>query len=556
MRRLLLVPLFLLGFATAVALAATSVASSRASATTASTAGVIHKLNARSITVHGKNSLTCRIGPGSPAVGSFHVGSHVLIGCVNGVLFTITRTGSTARNAVNVGTSTSGVAGTIANLTDGSITVHSAESSLTCAIGATSPHTAGFKVGDPVRIGCLNGALYYIVLEHPSTTTTTSSWTTLVSITGTIATLADGSITVHSNDSSLTCPIGSSSPSTAEFKTGQSVRMYCVAGGALYYLVSTTPPPTTTTTTTTSATAIVGISGTITSLGDGSITVHSGDGSLTCPIGTSSPSTAAFKVGDSVRMYCYSGGALYALSANTTTTTTTTTSSTTSTSATVYTAITGTITALSDGSITVTSTETHLTCPIIPASPSTAAFKVGASVRMYCANGSLYVLNASTATTSSTTSTTSTTTPSYVGITGTITALSDGSITVTSTDNHLTCPIVATSPSTAAFKVGQSVRMYCVVGGALYSVAANATTTTTTTTSTTSSTTTTTPAYTTITGTITTLTPTSITVTSTDNHLTCPIGNTSPSTASFAVGNSVHMYCVSGGALYAISKVT
>ena len=85
------------------------------------------------------------------------------------------------------------------------------ERSLTCTIGPNSPRTGDFHVGDTVRIGCLNGALYYIVNASPPppTTTATTTTTTTTSTTndygfGTITSLTSTTITV-TGDSSLTC---------------------------------------------------------------------------------------------------------------------------------------------------------------------------------------------------------------------------------------------------------------------------------------------------------------------------------------------------------------
>jgi hypothetical protein len=42
-----------------------------------------------------------------------------------------------------------------------------------------------------------------------------------------------------------------------------------------------------------------------------SITVSSGDGSLTCTINGNSPSTGGYAVGNATRMYCQSGALIY-----------------------------------------------------------------------------------------------------------------------------------------------------------------------------------------------------------------------------------------------------
>lgn len=133
---------------------------------------------------------------------------------------------------------------------NGPITALSAGSlsgqTMTCSISPTSTLAEGFQVGDAVRMYCLNGVLYQ--LKHndttppPTTTTTTASTTTTTEssytyASGTIFALSSSSITVGSGDVSMTCSIGSSSPSTSGFAVGNSVGMYCSSSdGSLYHL--------------------------------------------------------------------------------------------------------------------------------------------------------------------------------------------------------------------------------------------------------------------------------------------------------------------------------
>jgi hypothetical protein len=172
--------------------------------------------------------------------------------------------------------------------------------------------------------------------------------------------------------------------------------MYCL-NGALYLLRHNDPTTTTTTTTTTATTTTTpqtyaAISGTISALGS-SITVQGDGAALTCTLGTGTPSTAGFAVGNAVRMYCLNG-ALYLLRHNDpTTTTTTTTASTTTTTPVVTSYGTGTITALSADQITVTG-DAALSCSIGAGSPSVTGYHVGESVKLYCRSGALYALTA------------------------------------------------------------------------------------------------------------------------------------------------------------------
>jgi len=358
MRRLLLIPLGLtglatLGLASANALVSTKQADARAT-------GAIWKLSPTSITVGTRRGhrLTCNVTPLSPGVGPFAIGGRVKIFCADHVLVAIsgmpgapsvslkhsedplptTPTTTTTTTTASTTTENSGISGTISALSSGSITVTSSGGSddgpqtLSCTISSSSPGTAGFATGNPVRMYCLNGALYQVKHNDtpPPTTTTTTTTTTAqnwTAITGTITALSGASISVQGGDAgnaSLTCTIGSSSPSTSGFSTGNLVRMYCL-NGALYSLQHSTPPATTSTTTTTTTTTTTSTTsgtsgpsgdytyrdGTLTSLSATSITVSSGDGSLTCAVNANSPSTSGFAVGNGVRVYCQAGALIY-----------------------------------------------------------------------------------------------------------------------------------------------------------------------------------------------------------------------------------------------------
>lgn len=348
MRPILLIPVALLGICCAAAFASVEQADSSA-------AGRITSLKAKSITVrHGDRHLSCSLTSYSPATAMFALGEKVKIACTRHVLVAISDVPAkeSARNYDDETTTTSNVTnanGPISGLNSSTITVQT----MTCTIGANSPSTAGFALGDSVRMYCLNGVLYQ--LKHndspppaPLTTTTTATTTThsdspppttsttttttpttpqnYSGITGNITTLSDGSITVTSsgtNDpTSLTCTLGAGTPSTSGFGVGSNVRMYCL-NGVLYQLKdNTTPLPTTSTTTTTTTTTttmtqttpqnVTDANGTLSTLSVDRITV----GDLSCTIDGTSPSTSGFSIGNSVRMYCING-VLYQLRHNT-----------------------------------------------------------------------------------------------------------------------------------------------------------------------------------------------------------------------------------------------
>ena len=298
------------------------------------------------------------------------------------------------------------------------------------------------------------------ITTTPTTTTTPTNYT---NATDPISALSSTSITVGP----LTCSIGSSSPGTGDFKVGDRVRMYC-SNGVLIYIkadtpttttTTTTPAPTTTTTPTTTSTNYTSATDAITALSSTSITV----GQLTCTIGSSSPHTGDFRIGDRARIYCASGVLAYLIRPDAPTTTTAPTTNTTTTTASehhdehhddVMTTRLGTISALNSTSITVDG----LTCTIGSSSPSLSAFKLGDQVGIGCVNGVLAKIG----------------TPQVddggfkvVVQLGSITALGTGSITV----GNLTCSLATTSPTVTSYKVGDRVGVGCA-GGILFMIGA------------------------------------------------------------------------------------
>jgi hypothetical protein len=299
--------------------------------TTAGAVGAITTLTATSIAVTGDRSLTCYVGLASPALGDYQLGDHVKVGCVNGMLYVIARVGDAAPTASSTttstttaktgapatgtqGTTTAGGSGTLTALGSTSVTL-TGDRSLTCAVGPTSPSTTAFHVGDAVRIGCVNGVLYYIVAATPppsSTTTTTTTATTTSSNNtygfGTISALGAASISV-TGDSALTCAVTGDSPPLGDYHVGDAVKIGC-RNGVLYGIVRNAPTTTsTTTTTTTTASANTYASGTITALSATSVTVTGTSTTLTCAIAPSgpSPSVYGFKVGDHLTIACENG---------------------------------------------------------------------------------------------------------------------------------------------------------------------------------------------------------------------------------------------------------
>jgi hypothetical protein len=326
--------------------------------------------------------------------------------------------------------------GTIAALSDASITV----GSLTCSRNSSSPSLAGYKLGDQVGIACGNGVLV-LVSDHRTTTTTPTTTTTSSPPPTTTTTpneqgardpitaLSATSITVGP----LTCSIGPSSPAIA-FHVGDRVRLGCT-NGVVVYVVADTPPPTTTTTTP----DVITKSGTLTAIGSNTITV---DGTVCAVYPPASPSITAFKIGDHVGIACQNAVLVKIVAL------TDSTSGSSGDSQTVTRG--GTITALGNGSITVN----DFSCKVLSTSPSLDGYKVGDTVGIACVSGVLAKIERA-----------GTPPPPPAPDVlqtrlGAISALSAGSITV----DGLTCAIKDSSPSVAAFAVGDMVGIGCSNG--------------------------------------------------------------------------------------------
>ncbi|MEI6666395.1 MAG: hypothetical protein WCL53_09645, partial [Chloroflexota bacterium] len=344
--------------------------------------GTLSALGTTSITV---GTLTCTIGSSSPNTSNFHVGDHVRMYCSNGTLFALIRLDGPS----NQTTATD----PISALSSTSITV----GRLTCTIGSGSPSLVGFALGDRVGISCPSGALATITHLDPLPGSTTK---------GAITALSPTSITV----APLTCSIGSSSPSVTAFHLGDYVGIGCTAG-VLVKIVKTedddegsSAHPT--------ATAS---EGTISALSSTSITV----GTLTCTIGSSSPSVTAFHVGDRAGIGC-KDGALTRI-------------------AKLPTLASGTITALSSTSITVGTR----TCTIGLGSPSVAALQVDDQAQIACLDGALTKIVKL---------------HDYASSIGLISALSSTSITVAG----LTCSIGSASPGLSDYALGDRVGIECL----------------------------------------------------------------------------------------------
>jgi hypothetical protein len=176
---------------------------------------------------------------------------------------------------------------------------------LTCSLAAPPPNLGEFKLGDSVYIGCASGVLVKIFRQPsqsaPATTATTTTTTTEQTVTkeDRLLALSGTSVTVGP----LTCAVTSGSPSVAGVKVGDRVGIVC-SGGVLVRLELLPPlpayPPAPAASIPSGFTAQLG---TITSLNGASISV----GSLSCTIGDGSPDVSGFHVGDAVGIGCAHG---------------------------------------------------------------------------------------------------------------------------------------------------------------------------------------------------------------------------------------------------------
>jgi len=226
--------------------------------------GAITDLSGTSISLHdGDRDLTCALGPSSPATGDFQVGQHVKVTCTGGTLTTIA--------AITPADAGRFFTGTVASITDGSITVTTEHGPVTCTIGAGSPSVAGLQQGDRVGIGC-NASTMQLVLVRK----------------------LDGSADDAGSGATTTTPGDDGGSSQGDDGQGDANGQGGGDSGS-----QTAPPPDTHTT--------VRARGTVSALADGSITVSTDGGSVSCTRDGESPSLDGYAVGDSVTIGCTDG---------------------------------------------------------------------------------------------------------------------------------------------------------------------------------------------------------------------------------------------------------
>jgi hypothetical protein len=391
-----------------VSLAAVAVALPAAAANLRVARGSLVAVSATSVSVKtAKGTVSCKLGSKSPSQGGFVTGERVQIACRRGGghwLLTVLRHVGVQTAAANDDAPATQFGGAITDLSDTSISLHDGNRDLTCAIDSTSPSVATLKVGMHVGVACAGGTLV--------------SWAPVTSgraYQGKIASIGDAGVIVLYAGGTAACTIGPSSPSLDGFAKGDYVLMGCsIPAGQLVLLKhldvdssgSTGATGATGTTGATTGTSVDQTTkGTVTAVGNGSITVHNTErGDLTCTVGDGSPSVAGFQIGDLAGMGCKAGVLVIIVkqgsgSGSSTSgdssppplppPTTTTTSSQPSVDQTTK----GTITALSDGAVTVHNNEHgDLTCSISDGSPSLDGLQIGDLAGMGCKAGVLVVI--------------------------------------------------------------------------------------------------------------------------------------------------------------------
>jgi hypothetical protein len=359
--------------------------------------------------------------------------------------------------------------GTLVKRTAASVTVKRGDHTLTCLRSDSSPSVQGATVGDKVKVTCEHGVL--VTFEKAFSG----------SATGTISALSTSSITLHNDDGTVMCTVSDGSPKLGDYRVGDRVKLSC-SDGVLTAIARLDPPADV-------QTAV----GTLTARNDASVTVHMDTRDLTCTRGDRSPSLGDLRIGDRVKIAC-TNGVLAAIAKLTETTITT-----------------GTLSAVSSTSVSVSSDGGERTCTRGADSPSLEGYHVGDRVKMTCTNGVLTGFAKADVITD--------------GV-GVLTVLSPTSLTVHTDGGDKTCSRTGSSPSLDGYQVGDTVKFYCT-NGALSGIArVNVT------------------LY--ATGVLLALSPTSLTVHTDGGDKTCSRSGDSPPLDGYQAGDRVKMACTNG----------
>ena len=276
------------------------------------------------------------------------------------------------------------VKGMIASISQHSVAVKSSNSIVTtCARARVSPSLGSYAAGDPVQMVCRSrkGRLVLARIHHlrPAVTTAQRNETAPTFFGGAITALSDASITLHDGDRDLTCALDSSSPSTADFKLGQHVKVEC-AGGKLVAIAAITQ-----------ADAGRYYTGTVNALDDKGLTLQTEHGLVTCTIGPGTPSTTGLHVGDRIGMGCKASTMQLVLIRKLDGTGDTPPASPPATPPATHTTTgaRGSVSAVSSSSVSVLTDGGTVTCQLGSSSPALGDLKVGDRVAIKCTDGVL-----------------------------------------------------------------------------------------------------------------------------------------------------------------------
>lgn len=285
--------------------------------------GSLTGITATTVSVQATNGVvtTCALGKHSPSVTGYATGDQVQMVCHgsgNGKgkgrakLARIRHLTPVPAAAPSADTTQVSFGGAITALTDTSISLHDGDRDLTCTIDSTSPATGDYKVGRHVKVVCAGGTLVSI---SPVATGDAGR-----AYTGTVASLDDNGVTVSTDHGPVTCTLGDGSPGVGDFHVGDKVLIGCKAstmqlvfikkvagdsgsdgdGGTTTTTTTSTTPPTQTHTKTYAR-------GNVSALTDGSISVQTDGGTVSCTRDGESPSLDGYAVGDNVTIGCLDG---------------------------------------------------------------------------------------------------------------------------------------------------------------------------------------------------------------------------------------------------------
>lgn len=297
----------------AALLASAAVALPAAAADGPTIKGVVVSVSSSAVAVKDAKGIvtTCALAPKSPSVDGYSAGQRVQMQCVRAqgklVLARVRHLPAPSAPPTDEAKPVT-FAGAITALSDSAISLHDGDRDLTCTIGASSPSTDGYAVGQHARVACLDGALVKIAAvtapAAPPKPTGDPPHKT-IGARGTLTALSSSSITVHTDGGDVSCTVGDGSPALGDFHVGDLVKMGCVDGKlvALAKADGSPPPPPPAQPPATNTAA-----GTIAALSTTALTVHNVEhGDITCTLGPSSPRLGDFHVGDHVGIACADG---------------------------------------------------------------------------------------------------------------------------------------------------------------------------------------------------------------------------------------------------------